>query len=327
MASLSLYCCGGAATNIGKTFHNPGKTMPGFAQIKTCFIDTSGSNKPPVGDAAFYHIKGYDESTDGSGKDRSVNLQAAVTAMPDILHTHPPGDYNIVFHSSSGGSGSVVGPVLVGELLTRGKMVVVIQIGSLTCEQEIRNTRGTVLSYANICKSQNKSVSSIYLENNQENSMADVDAMAKVNILLLAALFSGQNHGLDTRDLQHFLDHSKMTKYEPALVELRCQNSRDFKALEKGQAVSSAVTLIRPGENPDPGMMLSYHSFGEISQDASDAISIPTPIHYHTVQGSFSGIVDRLSHQLQQAEELYRVNPVRGIDLSSVKTAVGGIVL
>jgi hypothetical protein len=32
-----------------------------------------------------------------------VNLQAAVTAMPDILHTHPPGDYNIVFHSSSGG--------------------------------------------------------------------------------------------------------------------------------------------------------------------------------------------------------------------------------
>jgi hypothetical protein len=74
-------------------------------------------------------------------------------------------------------------------------------------------------------------------------------------------------------------------------------------------------------------MMLSYHSFGEISQDASDAISIPTPIHYHTVQGSFSGIVDRLSHQLQQAEELYRVNPVRGIDLSSVKTAVGGIVL
>ena len=43
MASLTLYCCGGAATNIGKTFHNPGKTMPGFAQIKTCFIDTSGS--------------------------------------------------------------------------------------------------------------------------------------------------------------------------------------------------------------------------------------------------------------------------------------------
>lgn len=103
MTTMNLYCCGGAATNIGKTFHNPGEVTPGFAQIKTCFIDTSSSNKPPVTDAAFYHIKGYDESTDGSGKDRSVNLQAAITAIPDIIHSHPPGDYNVVFHSSSGG--------------------------------------------------------------------------------------------------------------------------------------------------------------------------------------------------------------------------------
>lgn len=327
MASLSLYCCGGAATNIGKTFHHPGKGTPGFASITTCFVDTSSSNKPPTDKGSFYHISGFKEDIDGSGKDRSVNFQAVTAAIPDILHQHPPGDYNIVFHSASGGSGSVAGPAIAAELLSRDKMVVVVQIGSMTCEQELRNTRNTILSYANICKNQGKSLSSIYLENNDKTSMSDVDALAKVNILLLAALFSGENHGLDTRDLKHFLDHSKMTKYESGLVELRCHTGNNPIPLEKGQAISSAVTLIRPGENPDPGMMLSYHSFGQISPEASEAINMPTPIHYHSIHGSFPGILEKLTTRIENAEELYRVNPVRGIDLSKVQATSSGIVL
>ena len=41
--SIRLYACGGTGLNIGKDFYKL-ETIPGFADIKTCFIDTSLSN-------------------------------------------------------------------------------------------------------------------------------------------------------------------------------------------------------------------------------------------------------------------------------------------
>ena len=331
--SLHLMLCGGAAINVGMSLFQP-KDLPkndvddGFAEIKTTFIDTSRSNiKSYIGDD-FYLIEGTtDDPIDGSGKVRATNYRAVSQAVPNILHKHKPGDLNVVVHSASGGSGSVCGPVLVSELLSQGKDVIVIQIGSTACEQEIRNTISTIQSYQGISEKRGKAVVSIYLENNKETPMVENDARARVNTLLLAAVWSGKNQGLDSQDLDHFLNYDKVSKFPPALTGLSIYSAGVEADIAKGQAVSSMITLIREGEDPTPDLLVGYHSFGTISDSASKAVKVPTPFHLMTVQGYFTNIVSRLQEKLSEAEEQYRVNPVHGLNMSSVKTQDDGMVL
>jgi len=330
---LHAFFCGGAALNVGMSLFQQ-KGLPkneadeGFADIKTTYIDTSKSNiKSYIGED-FYLIEGTsDAPIDGSGKVRATNYRAVSQAVPSILHKHKPGDLNVVIHSSGGGSGAVIGPVLVSELLAQGKDVIVIQIGSTACEQEIRNTISTIQSYQGISEKRGKAVVSIYLENNKETPMIENDSRARVNTLLLAAVWSGRNQGLDSQDLDHFLNYDKVSKFAPALTGLSIYSVGVEAEIAKGQAVSSMITLVREGEDPTPDLLVGYHSFGTISDLASKAVKVPTPFHLMTVQGYFTGIVSRLQEKLSEAEEQYRVNPVHGLNMASVKTQDDGMVL
>lgn len=105
--NLVLYCAGGSAINIAKTFHQPssgGQAEPGFASIQTVYIDTSRSNIPDNIKEGFFLIQGTTGApVDGSGKVRDTNYKAVSLAMPEILHRHKPGSINVVLHSASGG--------------------------------------------------------------------------------------------------------------------------------------------------------------------------------------------------------------------------------
>lgn len=331
MPTLKLYCAGGASLNIGRSFHHSiagSGNEPGFANMKVVYIDTSRSNFPADFNAEFYQIEGDGENKiDGSGKVRDTNYPAVAKAMPDILHRHKPEDINVVMHSASGGSGSVIGPVLVSELLAQSKAVVVIMIGSTTCEQEIRNTIKTIYSYQGISQSRGRPVVATYLENSETSTMSQNDSLARISVLLLASVWSGQNQGLDSKDLDNFLNYDRVSKYPAALTGLKIYSGKEHAKVEKGQAVSSVVSLIREGEDANPGMVVGYHSFGIISAAASDVIEMPSPIHLHTVQGYYTDVVARLQAKLTAAEEMYRVNPVNSLNISGLAVESNGICL
>lgn len=225
-------------------------------------------------------------------------------------------------------SGSVIGPVLVSELLARNESVIVIMIGSTTCEKEIRNSIDTIMSYQGISNTRGKAVVAHYFENSKQTPMAENDSIIRVNCLILAATWSGENLGLDSKDLDNFLNYERVSKYQPSLTGLKITSSIMPPAiLSKGQAVSSVISLIREGEDADPGMVVGYHSFGTVSEAASEAISIPTPLHLHTVQGYFTDVVAALQEKLAHAEELYRVNPVASLNISGANVRDDGMVL
>ena len=330
--TVRIYMAGGAAANIGATLFRQ-KNAPltpdeGFADVQLSYIDTSKSNMPAYLKENFYHIEGgVDDELDGSGKVRGSNIKPIRQAVPDILHQHRPADLNIVVHSASGGSGCVIGAALTSELLAQNKDVVVIMIGSKACEKEISNTIDTIHTYQGISNNRKKPVVAIYLENNSQTSMADNDAKTRINALVLAAVWSGQNQGLDSKDLDHFLNYEKVTKFAPSLTGLAIYSTGVKPDLRKGQAVSSMITIVREGEDPTPDIMVGYHSFGTISAGASDAVQIPTPFHLMTIQGYFSEIVAQLQKDLQAAEENYRVNPVHALSLDGVVTEDDGFVL
>lgn len=329
--TMMTYFCGGAACNIGYSFHHSiagSSNEPGFANMKVVYIDTTESNFPKGFEADFYQIEGDGaDKIDGSGKVRDTNYPAIAKAMPDILHRHKYEDINVVMHSASGGSGAVIANVLVSELLAQGKAVVVIMIGSTTCEQEIRNTIKTIYSYQGISQSSGRPVVATYLENSETSTMSHNDSLARITVLLLASVWSGQNHGLDSKDLDNFLNYDRVSKYPAALTGLKIYSGKEHAKVEKGQAVSSVVSLIREGEDANPGMVVGYHSFGIISAAASDAIEMPSPIHLHTVQGYYTDVVARLQAKLTAAEEMYRVNPVNSLNISGLAVESNGICL
>lgn len=110
---ISLYACGGTATNIAKKLHrdNSGANNgAGFGVISTFYIDTSESNvtKEVSESGSFFHISGTEaEPINGSGMVRKANHKAIARCIPEILHTFKPGVLNIVLHSASGGKLSV----------------------------------------------------------------------------------------------------------------------------------------------------------------------------------------------------------------------------
>ena len=332
-ATVRLMLCGGAAVNIGRTLFQPSSAVKkdddlGFADIHITYVDTSRSNARDLPADSFYLIEGTEDDTiDGSAKVRRTNYAAIKQAAPDILHRHKPGDLNIIIHSAAGGSGSTIGPVVVSELLDRGEDTVVIMIGSSTCEKEISNTIDTLMSYQGVSEKREKSIVAIYLENSKENPMAINDGLVRLNTLLLAAVWSGENHGLDSKDLEHFLNYDKVSKHAPSLTGLQITSGGEALDLAKGQVVSGVVTLIREGEDPTPEVMAAYHTFGTLSLGASNAIKVKSPIHLHTVQGYFTDIVGTLRKRLAEVEEQYRVNPINRLSTKSIQLEDDGMAL
>lgn len=329
--SVKVYCCGGAGVNIGRKLESQGafgRRQPGFAQIDAVYVDSSKSNMlDKVDDPNVYTLTRDDgKKTDGAGKDRSSIAEVAAKAVPEILHLHRPGDLNVVLHSGSGGSGSASGPFLAKELVSNGHPTIVIMIGSTTSEKEIDNAIKTVMTYQHFSQSIERPISCIWFANDKGGQNV-VNDLVMVNLLLLAAVWSGENHGLDSQDLKNFLDYRAVTSHRPALTGLVITNGREQFEVEKGRVVSTIVSVIKEGEEPDPGVAVAYHSYGQLSPAAAAAIQQPTPIHLHTVQGFFTSIVAGLQAKQKEIQELYKVHVINDVKIDSATVHGSGLVV
>lgn len=328
--TVRVYACGGSATNIlGDMYQEfkKGDSQPGFAKVGVAFVDTSHSNMPRGAEEDFFFVEPIVEpgqrKREGSGKDRGRNIQAAVQAAPRILQKHKPGDLNIIIHSTSGGSGSAIGPVLLDELYkTDDHDVVVIVVGSTTSKREMYNTIRTLQGYQNAVKTHERSVHLIYFENSKETNMSFNDTAARLRILQLLAFWSGENHGLDDADLDNFLNFSKVSEYPPALTALQFFVGQDVVVDDKFP-VPAILTMTAKEIDPNPGMTVGYHSYGEIKDEARRFFDCDLPIHLAVVSGWFKPVVDRIQI-LHDSTADPRVAVVEELDTTKGKTVGGG---
>ena len=327
MSTMTLFALGGTGINIAKALYQPDVSKePGFAHFKTVFIDTSRSNLPEGVDN-FIHIKDPTGAlTKGSGKVRATNYEAANVHLQEVIKEAKPTDINIILHSASGGTGGTLGNMLASSFLAQGKDVIVLMVGSTTCRQEIINTINTIKSYQSVSLTRKKPIVCHYLENGK-TKMQENDASIRVVSLLLSAIWSDENHGLDEQDLHNFLNYHRVSNYKPGLTALDIYTAHEQPNLGRGQAVSSVLSLIREGEDPDPGMTVGYHSFGQFSQAASETIKMPTPIHLHTTQGYFAGVLKELQAKLDEIDEQDRNSIIDTVGLEGSEAQDDGVIL
>lgn len=263
---LRIYACGGCALNIVSTFENIKNTDNTFAQIDACYIDTSKSNlfSKNLPQEKIYLF----EDMDGSGKIRAANSQVISKNSLAILQKFTPDVINIVVHSASGGSGSVIAPSLVSELKANGAKVIVIIVGSTDTIKETENTFKTLETYESISKLRNSSTITHYLENGK-SGRTDVDQAAIYAISLIAGLYGGQHSELDTADLGTWLEYATMTTGVPTIASLTFPNTKEeFAKLDK---IVSVATLATPSMNTRIEPTVPYQAVGFVPQSWVDS--------------------------------------------------------
>ena len=305
--TVSIYGCGGMGVNLVSELQAISAPDAGFAAMATCFIDTSRSNllaKKVHEDQVFLF-----EGIDGSGKVRAMNYEDISKNALAILQKFKPSALNIVVHSASGGSGSVIGPVLVSELKAKGEQVIVILVGSTDTRTETENTNKTLKSYEAIAIKRGSPVVTHYLENSAEFNRTIVNKQAKYAISLLCGLYSGQNEELDSADLKNWLDFLRFNGGAPQLSSLNF--SVGEKELDKVGTIASVATLPLPEMSTRLAHTPAYQTVGFVPEvwrmGVKDSLQMiqDEPIHYAISSDFITHATGRLTATLKEVDEAF----------------------
>jgi hypothetical protein len=321
---MQIYSCGGAGINLGKHFEPyRGQSEKGFSNLNVRYIDSSDSNLGSVKtDPENIHVL---EETAGAGKKRSLPYEEIRARASEILLKYKPEDINIVLHGFGGGSGSVIGPVLVSELLSRGHAVIVIGVGSTDSRIEIDNTVDTIRSYATISKIRKRPVPVIYYENNKDTPRGSVDTEVYAAVAFLSAFFSGDNHEMDKTDLYNFLNYQEVTEYDPRLSYLEFF-TQDIQ-IGKDHSLISVATLSDLDTPTTLNHLVEYQCTGFIDPTVTAKLGIKLPIHLCVMDGVFNDILSRLTKLTTAVKEHRNARINKTIDVDMRDATEDGIVL
>lgn len=260
-ARIRIYAAGGTGVNVASTY-NGGVQSVGTALLLTSYIDTSLSNmRPSFAPEDIFHI----EDLDGSGKQRDLNVEAIKKYIKPILLQMRPEDLNIVVFSASGGSGSVIGPLLMRELLSRGHQAIAVVAGSEESAKTAENTLNTLKSLVGISKGLQLPVIAYYDHNTASKTRSEVDRSLRHAISSLSYLASKQNRELDSQDLINWMRFDVSTSTPPQLALLDIYNNA-----ETIGEIHDPISIASLYQNPDqPALTIvpDYHCAGYTDVD------------------------------------------------------------
>lgn len=294
--TVRLYCAGGAGINIGKKYGGNLPDRIGSAKLMTCYIDTSKTNLHDVPDPENVFVL---PELDGSGKVRKENHEAIAQMVPRILKDYPAGDFNIVVFSASGGTGSVAGPLIVAELLTRGENAIAVVIGSEESVITSTNTFNTLKSLDHIARSKGVPVVMHYTNNDRGIKRSDVDKEAMFVISSLTVLASRQNKELDSMDVANWLNFTKTTSVPAQLAKLNVYGSSEEVDSKATESFTMAALLLDEDEI-QPNHKPEYSCAGYFRQEAAMVANL-----FFTIETEgLRGVLSHLNSLATEAKEI-----------------------
>jgi hypothetical protein len=223
---IIVHACGGAGINIADQVINKVSELgEGFSNIEFQYVDTSTSNIDkitPKGEFFKITAQSYGaEKIDGSGGSRQKHAADITKNMPTYMntigiHKRVTGEYHMVVFSGSGGSGSVIGPVLIKHLMERDIPTIAVVVGDSSNAAYTKSTMGTISTLDNFAISAKKPLSVIYVNNHGlstgiTHSEAEKQANKQLlNTISLVSLFlSNEHESLDYSDMVNIIDMSQ----------------------------------------------------------------------------------------------------------------------
>jgi hypothetical protein len=270
-----------------------------YADLNTVFIDTSKSNlHNKISEEQVYLIDGVD----GSGQVRKENHAVISERVRDILQTFKPVDLNLVLSSLSGGTGSVVAPLLASELLAKGLPTIVIGVGDDSTRKFAENTLNTLKSYEHIAKLRRAPIVMFYIQNSADMPRAVVDQRIQELVAALMLLFSRRNRELDSKDLFNWINYHTVTTHEPGLAALSLFDKIDTSRMSALGNLISIATLVTDALDPSLPIRPEVQYVGYV-EGTLNGQPLATPYHYVTSDGVFVDVAANLNGVLRELDE------------------------
>lgn len=311
MSIAKIYALGGTGCNQVSGLTNLGD------RTSIVYADTSDSdiifNSDKIDQSKTYLFKAIGdvvEQTDGSGKRREKNFEIIAPQIPKFLEMHKPAKFNIVVCSDSGGSGPVIGHLLVEELLKQGKAVVLCLTNSVASYRSASNAVKALMGFNKLALGLGKSLPLVYTSNHLKGGNASAsDAHIRNAIQGINQLFVRRYHSLDTEDIYNFLCPHIGAEHNGGLIEL-AYRSRDEVQLD-GAPISilsllptldDTITTYLSGDNEiDLACLYDAHGI---------EASLENPIHFFMITETIKAKVNfvaghfkRLDNEMKSVKE------------------------
>lgn len=295
---MKVYACGGAAASIASMIElSRNHVQVALAPLDATYVDTSRSDLPS--DINPEHVYIVDGAKDGSGGVRGTNVDPIRNRMLDLLEKHKPTNTVVVLSSASGGTGNVIAGALINELLRADVNVIVMAIGTTESNIRINNTLTTLKMYEKLAKIHKKPVNLMYFENSESTPPSVVDEQVCRALVSISIVFSRQNKGLDTADLDNFLNYqSPVTSWTPHMSSISVVDGVIGEDVEDPSKIISIASIVKNLDSRGVDIRVPYACQGILPSNAPVASSERTPMHLVIRAYPFNEIAESLNNEL-----------------------------
>lgn len=260
--NIVVYGCGGTGINITRRLEALLQVESNLDDAKVHYVDTSSSNAEGIVPENIFKY----ENLDGCGSLRGENLDAIVAGLPKIFSKFPPGDMNIVVFSAAGGSGSVIGPLILENLLADGHTATAVVMGSHLGLKASNNTINTIQGLELAVQRIGRPIVIGYYENKAGQSFQDNDNPAFYLLGKLLLLANGQNKSIDSSDIANLFDFHRVTSNKPCLASISVVEDVTTVNQDFGKIISSAVLLAK-ADGVVPVFEADYITVGHLPEN------------------------------------------------------------
>lgn len=299
--SIRFWACGGTGIDLLKYYRESSglNDVRIHAEELDTYIDTSDANMVGVDKDVVYRVK----NIDGGGKDREVVKRVIQPLLPEILLKYPAGDLNVVLFSTSGGTGSAIGPMVLGHLIKGGHTAVAVVISDGTSSKAVANSINTMSDLESISKQLGKAVVVHYDKNDPSKSILDNDQLSKFVMGALSILGSGKNVRMDSADITNFINYDNVTHHKTGLAQLVVTTKSDD--LHGLKPLASFAALLGSELSPIPSLEVDYDAVGYMPSDDGEGFEQE---FFFGISPSMNSIVDELLEVRDQLIMKKKVN-------------------
>ncbi len=163
---------------------------------------------------------------DGSGKNRATHLDELVHKTMNLDPTIWTQDVNIIVCSMSGGSGSVIGPMIARQSACEGKRVVLVGIVDEDSRGDCLNSIKTLQTLSKYAQEEGIYIPVMLYTNADEGRFATNKTVGERVSSLIALLTSPTITEMDLKDKLNFLAPSTCGHAQPGVYSLGITDSR-----------------------------------------------------------------------------------------------------
>lgn len=282
--------CGGFGANRVKALAAEDKGN----EVQYMVVDSSGSNLLDVVDDKLVVLRV--PNLDGAGKERKAAYKEAAPFIPQILPKIPSSRVTILVYSTSGGTGSVVGPLLNHQLQARGNVVINVCLATTYSLDESRNTINTLDTLGNMAISAGVPVHVMLEEDKTNAQRKEMDEGIRHHIMQAIRIGRHEYDGLDTADIANWLNHHR--NGVPAGLTL-IERFDDLETMAKMDGAINLLSLVTDASVALPDIGVLNNAMGVV--DGSEKSPQPD-MHFITTMKGMDAFRRLLQERVKQFE-------------------------